>query len=660
MNLQRKLLVFFTWVLLITMVFAPAGAQGAIESWNKGVHILSRSGGDYASDTFKQSLDNLRDTHANSVSLIVEYSQADKTANAVQKYFKSPTDAALIEGIGYAHSLDMAVNLAITMRAQDNTPPMELSPSDPDAWFSSYQAVILKYARMAEQNGVESMVIGSQLFRLSADDLDANNTARWRGLIQAVRAVYSGSLTYSASWRSPIGGAAEKDRIVFWDDLDMIGLAAYFPLQTENTNQPGALEGLWRVIDETQIRPLHLAFDKPVVFTDIGYRSTSNAQNLPEFTGTVNSVFDEQRQADLYRGAYSYWKDIPYMNGLVWWNWKSDPARGGAGDTDFTPQHKLAEKVMTEWNVFSSTPPTGEPPVEQPPAEEPPIIEPPVEQPPVEEPPIEEPPAEEPETPTSTPPVETPTSTPPIESPTPPIETPTSTDPGTDIPSDAPQPLASANWIIQGGDVVIDVVVWNAGANVDDMIVDIEAQNGGQKIGQWFDEGVDLAGGEGKRYQIRVPQSELANWFEIHVGFFASGWQSLYAWIAAPALADEPENLTIVGTGLFGNATGETVDSSGDVVGIVWPEENAIATELHRLEAYLQNWKVRDYAMFWQVDGDRYNSMENAWDGSPRKQAWIDVSSWRWNADGNYLLRFIAQNFTGQEIGSASVNMIVE
>ena len=82
----------------------------------------------------------------------------------------------------------------------------------------SYENFIITYAEMAEETKSELFCIGTELeqFVLMRPDF-------WKGLIAKVRLVYSGKLTYAANWD-------EYPRVPFWQDLDYIGIDAYFPL----------------------------------------------------------------------------------------------------------------------------------------------------------------------------------------------------------------------------------------------------------------------------------------------------------------------------------------------------------------------------------------------------------------------------------------------
>ena len=90
---------------------------------------------------------------------------------------------------------------------------------DWESWKSSYTDFILRYAKVAEDAGAEMYCLGTEFTRLTTEKPEY-----WRYLIQEVRKVYSGKLTYAANWYQ------EYERVIFWDDLDYIGIQAYFPL----------------------------------------------------------------------------------------------------------------------------------------------------------------------------------------------------------------------------------------------------------------------------------------------------------------------------------------------------------------------------------------------------------------------------------------------
>lgn len=86
-----------------------------------------------------------------------------------------------------------------------------------DAWFASYAEFLLPQARIAEREGVSAFVVGTELVGLT----HPRHNRRWRGLIEQVRKVYGGELSYACE-------AWNAKNIQFWDALDAIGVDFYY------------------------------------------------------------------------------------------------------------------------------------------------------------------------------------------------------------------------------------------------------------------------------------------------------------------------------------------------------------------------------------------------------------------------------------------------
>lgn len=209
-------------------------------------------------------------------------------------------------------------------------------------WFENYSNFILHYARLAEELKIELFCIGTEL-----SGTTVTREKDWRQLIQKVRQVYSGQLTYAANWYQ------EYTRINFWDELDFIGIQAYFPL---SKNAHPALKELlknWAPYLK-EIEAISQKYQKPVIFTEIGYRSQSNAASHPwewirPFSGNPVSA-DFQLQADLYEAFFQIFWEKPWFAGVYFWKWFPDSHRPANGrNHDFSPQFKPAEEVLRSW-----------------------------------------------------------------------------------------------------------------------------------------------------------------------------------------------------------------------------------------------------------------------------------------------------------------------
>lgn len=425
-----KKLIFFTFLLGL---FSGTPIQAAVSDWQKGVTVDPTSPVEFASEEFKQSLANLVGTGANFVALVIPYYQSSVSSADLAPGWNTPTDEALIAGIRQAHLLGLKVMLKMHPEVQDGSWRGAINPADRAAWFDLYGSILEHYATLAEEEKVEQICLGAELAQTTSPQVNPDNTRFWNQLIDRVRSRYTGALTYSAQHTYPW----EADEIQFWNRLDYIGYAAYWALDADNP-QP-TLESLkmaWEKINHDAVSPLVQKWGKPVLFTEIGYRSMVNAHSYPWEWGK-NDPVDEAEQARDYEALFSYWNNQSYFAGVFLWRWEGNPAAGGPNDNGYTPQNKQAQTVMTTWFGGSGTTTTPTPtptPTNSP------------------EPTPTPQPTNEPEptaTPTSTP-TPTPTATPTSEpTPTPtltPTPTPTSNPPeptATPTPSPAPSPTPS-------------------------------------------------------------------------------------------------------------------------------------------------------------------------------------------------------------------------
>ncbi|MBX4215649.1 hypothetical protein KW797_01730, partial [Candidatus Parcubacteria bacterium] len=343
---MKKTFALFLIVSLIVPIFAvfPQGANAAVSDWERGASIQPRFDTDYGSDSFKRSLDELRAAGGNYVALIIPYYQQNQWEISMNRGWNTPTDESLKAGIDYAHSIGLKVALKIHVESYDGAWRAHINPWDKTVWFNNYESILMKYARMGAEKGVEQIAIGAELITLSTDWA---NSARWHSIIANIRGVYGGTLTYSANWG---GGDFEEEvpDVRFWDALDFIGISAYYPLGTGSNNSVDALVGAWDYWNMNKVKPISDQYGKPVLFTEVGYRSVNDAHSDP-WNSWRGGWFDENEQANDYSALFKYWNNYPYVKGGYLWDWNSDPNAGGQGDTGYTPQHKRAEQVMRDW-----------------------------------------------------------------------------------------------------------------------------------------------------------------------------------------------------------------------------------------------------------------------------------------------------------------------
>lgn len=92
----------------------------------------------------------------------------------------------------------------------------------------------------------------------------------------------------------------------------------------------------------------HATVNKPVIFTEIGYRG-GNGTNIEPWNWTAPLPIDLQEQIDCYEAAFQTLWNKNWFYGFYWWLWLTDPRVGGPNDNQFTPQNKPVQYLITSW-----------------------------------------------------------------------------------------------------------------------------------------------------------------------------------------------------------------------------------------------------------------------------------------------------------------------
>ena len=214
------------------------------------------------------------------------------------------------------------------------------SEDDWEAWFRDYERFIVHYALLAERHGIEALCIGTELSKT------VHREEQWRLVIDRVRSVYGGWITYAANWNA-------FEDIPFWDAVDAIGIQAYFPLAKEPTSDEEVLIAGWAPWLE-KLERIHLNTGKEVIFTELGYRTNANAAVDPwlwerEVKGGGDRL-GLRTQSACYEAFFSAVWNRDWLAGAYFWKWYPDHnSTGGDRGNGFTPQNKPAQRVLAEW-----------------------------------------------------------------------------------------------------------------------------------------------------------------------------------------------------------------------------------------------------------------------------------------------------------------------
>jgi hypothetical protein len=323
---------------LLILVALPARAQ----AFDRGVcYAHAWRGGGYGSAASRASLERLRRLGVDAISLTpfgFQWSTASETIQTARHWGES--DEALAAAAGQAHALGIRVMLKPHIWIRGGAWIGDQKLLDDAAWgrwFESYRGFVVHYARLAEQEKMEALALGTELKQASRRD-----RARWAALIKEVRAVYRGRLTYAANWD-------EAAQVVFWDLVDDVGVQEYEPPTDKRGATLADLRAGWKRIVE-KLAALAARTGKPIVLTEIGYRAMADAALTPAAwpESTPEAKFDGVAQAECYRAALEALWGKPWLRGVYLWKWFSD-SQDESGPTDFSPAGKPAERVLREF-----------------------------------------------------------------------------------------------------------------------------------------------------------------------------------------------------------------------------------------------------------------------------------------------------------------------
>ena len=289
----------------------------------------------YDSLSSNESLERMADTNTEYVAITAWWMQ--QNISSTQIYRKpgwTATDEQLAKAVSKAHELGMKVMLKPMIDPEDFYTHWRGEFSGSQEWFDRYKSFIISYAAFAQEHHVDLFFVGCEF---KATEQDESN---WRQIIQGVRERYLGPLTYAATYDS-------FESIKWWDALDYVGIDAYFPLTNKKDPTLDELRQAWTRIANA-MEAWALSVNKPVVFTEIGYRS-GDGNNMEPVIWTAQLSIDLKEQLDSYSAALETLWNRPWFHGFYWWIWESSPDKGGLNDTDFTPQNKPAESLIKEW-----------------------------------------------------------------------------------------------------------------------------------------------------------------------------------------------------------------------------------------------------------------------------------------------------------------------
>ncbi|MFP4845067.1 glycoside hydrolase family 113 [Winogradskyella sp. PE311] len=201
----------------------------------------------------------------------------------------------------------------------------------------SYTSFIIEYAELAEEVNAEILCIGTEL-----ENFVKNRPEYWNTLITKIKTIYKGKLTYAANWD-------EYKRTPFWDQLDYLGVDAYFPVSDKQTPSfEDCMEG-WKK-HKPVIKDMSIKYEKPILFTEYGYRSVDYSGKKPWVSDRSMNKVNLDAQVNTTKALYeTFWKEDWFAGGFIWKWFNSYEKSGGIDNPMFTPQNKPVESTIKSY-----------------------------------------------------------------------------------------------------------------------------------------------------------------------------------------------------------------------------------------------------------------------------------------------------------------------
>lgn len=325
-------------VLIIVGSLAATSARASVASlrpvpFQRGVTIADWGAGAYAGAGFGKLVKSLKRRGVNTVTLLVVWEQNGTSSIKITRGQETVPTANLVKAISTARAAHLRVILKPYIDLRNGAWRGQITPSSVPRWFASYDAFILRYAKLAQQDDVRGFVVGTEMVSMQRYASD------WKALIRRVRRAFrNGFVTYQANH--------SETNITWWDALDVIDISAYYPLNTSGKyDVPDLVSGWsrWR----SALDSLHRKYHRNIMFGELGYtpytRTFAQPWNIQPL-GTYSPI----AQANGYTATFKVWYPVTFFKGFGWWYVSSNPTLRGTPSGNDEPRAP-ALKVLTNW-----------------------------------------------------------------------------------------------------------------------------------------------------------------------------------------------------------------------------------------------------------------------------------------------------------------------
>jgi hypothetical protein len=247
---------------------------------------------------------------------------------------RTVSEQEVIELIDFVHNKGLEVILKPMVNVLDGIWRAHISffdfdvPTEPTwaDWFRSYTDFQLRFAQIAEEKNIDIFIIGCEMVQANKRD------SEWRTLIDEVRKIYSGLVTYNCD-------KYQEDKVKWWDACDIISSSGYYP----HDDWEKQLQRIEKVVKH---------FDKAFFFAETGCMNIKGARYAPNKWNKTESRSDDD-QAIFYHSMFEACDKFKFVQGHGIWEWPTSLTL--AKKVGFCPYKKKAGNIIKRYFLKTST-----------------------------------------------------------------------------------------------------------------------------------------------------------------------------------------------------------------------------------------------------------------------------------------------------------------
>ncbi|MET0290328.1 MAG: glycosidase-like protein [Pseudoxanthomonas sp.] len=319
----RSLTLWLWWLLMLAL---PVGCSSK-EPFVVGANVKVSANAPWGSEAAGRSLGTLADAGATQALLVAFVWQA-RPDSSDPVLGSDSTPEQVRAGLRQMRQAGLEPVLKVHLWIPGHWAG-DADPTDRAAWFRAYQSCVQQLAQVAREEGVQTLVLATELRRLQ-------DQPQWPALVQAIRTQFTGKLLYVAD------GIDHARSFRYWSLFDAVALSLYPVLPEDTRSREARMQEI-----AADLAALGRRVDRPVWIAELGLRSARGSLKRPwESPEQRRAQVDLGLQAQVLKRWRYTLEHQPGITGLAIWCWYTDPDAGGRRDSDFTPQNKPAQSVF--------------------------------------------------------------------------------------------------------------------------------------------------------------------------------------------------------------------------------------------------------------------------------------------------------------------------